>query len=125
MAEQNLYTRAGELVGDRNPREHEFMVQVRAYDSAKGAAQTGVPVLLALTSALLGKPLRGGMAIVGGLNLALLWQSRSGGVDEGFLTVRASPGWGPCEEVEYGLPDGRHARLWRRSPVSFFSVPLL
>ena len=69
MAEQNLYARAGELVGDRNPREHEFMVQVRAYDSAKAAAQTGVPVLLALTSALLGRPLRGGMAIVGGLNL--------------------------------------------------------
>ena len=69
MAEQNLYARAAELVGDRNPREHEFMVQVRAYDSAKAAAQTGVSVLLALTSALLGRPLRGGMAIVGGLNL--------------------------------------------------------
>ena len=32
----------------------------------------------------------------------------------------ASPGWRPCEEVEDGLPDGRHARLWRRSPNSFF-----
>ena len=69
VAEQNLYARAGELVGDRNPREHEFMVQVRAFDASKAAAQTGVPILLALTSALLGKPLRGGMAVVGGLNL--------------------------------------------------------
>ena len=69
VAEQNLYARAGELVGDRNPREHEFMVQVRAYDAARAAAHTGVPVLLALTSALLAKPLRGGMAVVGGLNL--------------------------------------------------------
>ena len=58
-------------------------------------------------------------------SLALLWQFRFDGVGEEFLTVRASPGWRPCEEVEDGLPDGRHARLWRRSPDSFFSVPLL
>ena len=57
--------------------------------------------------------------------LALLWQIMSGGVDEEFLTVRASLGRRPCEEVEDGLPDSRHARLWRRSPDSFFSVPLL
>ena len=59
------------------------------------------------------------------LQLALLWQIRFGGVGEEFLTVRASLGRRPCEEVEDGLPDGRHARLWRRSPDSFFSVPLL
>ena len=69
VAEQILYARAGELVGGRNPREHEYTVQVRAYDAVKAAAQTGVPVLLALTSALLAKPLRGEMAVVGGLNL--------------------------------------------------------
>ena len=57
--------------------------------------------------------------------LALLWQFGFDGVGEEFLTVGASPGWRPCEEVEDGLPDGRHARLWRRSPDSFFSVPLL
>ena len=69
VAEQNLYARAAELVGDRNPREHEFIVQVRAFDAAKSAAQTGLPVLLALASALLERPLRGGMAVIGGLNL--------------------------------------------------------
>ena len=57
--------------------------------------------------------------------LALLWHFRLDGVGEEFLTVRTSPGWRPCEEVEDGLPDGRHAWLWRRSPDSFFSVPLL
>ncbi len=59
------------------------------------------------------------------LRLALLWQFRFAGVGEEFLTVGASPGWRPCEEVEDGLPDGGHARLWWRSPDSFFSVPLL
>jgi hypothetical protein len=56
-------------VGDRNPREHEFTVQLRSFDAARSADHTGVPVLLALASALLGKPLKGGMAVVGGINL--------------------------------------------------------
>src|SRR5689334_23350035 len=49
------------------------------------------------------------------LGLALLWQF----FDEEFPTVRTLPGWRACEEIEDGLPDGRHARLWWRSPDSF------
>jgi ATP-dependent Lon protease len=69
MATQNLYARSHELAGDRNPREHEFTVQLRSFDSGKLGAQTGIPVLLALASALLGTALKGGLAVVGGLNL--------------------------------------------------------
>lgn len=69
IAEQNLYSRARELVGDRNPREHEFAVQIRSFDAAKSGSQTGMGVLIALSSALLGKPLEGGLIIVGGINL--------------------------------------------------------
>jgi ATP-dependent Lon protease len=69
IAEQNLYTRSQELVGDRNPREHEFAVQLRSFDAAKSGNQLGVGVLIALVSALLGKPLRGGLVLVGGINL--------------------------------------------------------
>lgn len=68
-AEQNLYVRAGELVGDRNPREHEFSIQLRAFDAAKGGQALGVAALLAMCSVLIGKSLRGGLAVVGGLNL--------------------------------------------------------
>jgi molybdate transport system substrate-binding protein len=57
--------------------------------------------------------------------LTLLWQFRLARFGEECLTVRASLGRRPCEEIEDGLPDGRHARLWRRSTDSFFSVPLL
>jgi hypothetical protein len=57
--------------------------------------------------------------------LALLWHFWFGGSREERFTVRASQGWKPHEEVEDGLPDGGHARLWWRSCVSFFSVPLL
>jgi len=69
IAEQNLYTRSRELVGDRNPREHEFAVQIRSFDAAKSGSQTGVGVLVAFCSALLAKPLKGGLIIVGGINL--------------------------------------------------------
>jgi ATP-dependent Lon protease len=68
-AEQNLYTRAKSLVGDRDPRSHEFSVQLRAYDAAKGGSSLGVAALLGLCSALLEKSLKGGMVVVGGLNL--------------------------------------------------------
>lgn len=68
-AEANLYSRASELVGDRNPREHEFSVQLRAYDASKGGQALGVAALLALCGGLINKSLRGGLVVVGGLNL--------------------------------------------------------
>ena len=68
-AEQNLYARAIQLVGDRDPRSHEFSVQLRAFDAAKSGAQTGVASLVALCSALLRKSVRGGLVVVGELTL--------------------------------------------------------
>ena len=68
-AQQNLLVRSKELVGDRDPSEHEFTVQLRAFDAAKSGAGLGLPALLALASALLGKSLKGGLIAVGGLNL--------------------------------------------------------
>ena len=68
-AEQNLYVRAMELVGDRDPREHEFSIQLLAFDSAKSGSAVGVGVLLGLCSSLLQKSIKGGLAVTGGLNL--------------------------------------------------------
>lgn len=68
-AEQNLYAQAKALVGDRDPRSHEFSVQLRAFDASKSGTTVGVGVLLGLCSALLQKSLKGGLAVAGGLNL--------------------------------------------------------
>jgi ATP-dependent Lon protease len=68
-AEQNLYARAAQLVGDKDPRHHEFSVQLRAFDSAKSGSKTGVAALVALCTALLKKPIRGGLVIIGEVNL--------------------------------------------------------
>lgn len=69
VGEQNLYTRAKELVGDRNPREHEFSIQMRSMDADKTGAGLGLPVLVALCGGLLGRNTRGGTVVVGALNL--------------------------------------------------------
>jgi ATP-dependent Lon protease len=68
-AEQNLFTRARDLVGDRDPRQHEYTVQLRAFDNSKSGAYLGVPALLAFCSTLLQKSLKGGLVVIGGLNL--------------------------------------------------------
>ena len=67
--QQNLYVKAKELVADRDPRAHEFSVQLLSFDASRSGSSLGVPVLLALCSALLEKNLKGGLIVVGGLNL--------------------------------------------------------
>jgi ATP-dependent Lon protease len=79
-AEQNLYARARDLVGDRDPRAHEFSIQLRAFDASRTGAALGLGALLALCSALLQKSLRGGLVAVGGLNLG-------GGIDPVYNAV--------------------------------------
>lgn len=69
IAEQNLYAHSRELVGERNPREHEFSIQLRAFDAARNGSDVGIPVLMGLCSALLGKPIKGGLIISGGITL--------------------------------------------------------
>jgi ATP-dependent Lon protease len=68
-AEQNLYSKAKELVGDRDPRYHEFSVQLRAFDASKSGNGMGMAVLIGLCSSMLEKHVKGGLVIVGQLNL--------------------------------------------------------
>ncbi|MGH9425176.1 MAG: S16 family serine protease, partial [Terriglobia bacterium] len=48
---------------------HEFSVQLRVFDSARSGSSTGLASLLALCSALLEKSIKGGLIVVGQLNL--------------------------------------------------------
>ena len=69
FAEQNLYARSLQLVGDKDPRQHEFTVQLRVFDAAKSGAKLGVASLVALCTSLLKRSVRGGLIIVGEINL--------------------------------------------------------
>ena len=68
-AEQNLYSRATQLIGDRDPRAHEFSVQLRAFDAAKRGSKLGMAALIAMCSSLLKKSVKGGVIVVGEINL--------------------------------------------------------
>ncbi len=69
FAEQNLYARSMQLIGDKNPRQHEFSVQLRAFDASKSGAKLGVASLIAFCTSILKKSVRGGLIIVGEINL--------------------------------------------------------
>lgn len=98
-AEQNLYARAQQLVGDKDPRHHEFTAQLRAFDSAKAGGKLGLGCLVALCTALLKRSVRGGLIVVGEVNL--------GGSVE--------PVHDPVNLVELGVEKGASALLM---PVS-------
>lgn len=69
VAEQNLYANSKSLVGDRDPRAHEFTVQLRALDTDRTGTALGVPVLAALCGAVLGRNTRGSTIIAGSIAL--------------------------------------------------------
>jgi len=69
IGEQNLYVQSKQLVGDRDPRAHEFSIQMRAMDNDHSGVGLGLPALVALSSSLLERSTKGGMIIVGSLNL--------------------------------------------------------
>ena len=60
---------AKELVGDRDPRAHEFSVQLRAMDADTAGHGIGLGVLVALCGGLIERSVKGGLIIVGALNL--------------------------------------------------------
>lgn len=68
-AEQNLYARSIQLVGDKDPRHHEFSIQLRSFDVSKSGAKLGMAALIAFCTSLLKKNARGGLIIVGEIAL--------------------------------------------------------
>ncbi len=67
--EQNLYMRAKDLVGDRDPRNHEFSVQLRSMDIDSSGQGLGLAVLITLCGGLIERSVKGGLIIAGALNL--------------------------------------------------------
>lgn len=69
IAYQNLCARALQYLGDRDPRSHEFSIQLRSFDTVNSGRGLGISVLLAMCSVLIRKPIKGGMVVLGSLNL--------------------------------------------------------
>jgi ATP-dependent Lon protease len=86
-AEQNLYAQAIRLVGDKDPRQHEFTLQLRAFDASKDGTKLGVAVVVAFCTALLKKSTRGGLIVVGEINLGGSIESVHGAVTIAEIAV--------------------------------------
>ena len=69
VAEQNLYAAASALVGDRDPRRHQYTIQMQPRDNERSGTGLGLPVLAALVGGLLERRTRGATIIAGSLNL--------------------------------------------------------
>jgi ATP-dependent Lon protease len=69
VGEQNLYVNGKSLIGDRDPRGHEYTIQLRPFDADKSGAGLGLPVMLAMVGSLLNRSVRGGTIVVGPMNL--------------------------------------------------------
>ncbi|CAA9891069.1 Putative ATP-dependent Lon protease (fragment) [Candidatus Methylobacter favarea] len=87
FAEQNLYARSKQLVGDKDPRHHEFTVQLRAFDASKSGSKLGVGAIIALSTALLKKSVRGALIISGEINLGGLIEPIHNPVNIAEITV--------------------------------------
>ena len=69
FAEQNLYANSVKMVGDKEPRQHEFSIQLRAFDTSKSGAKLSIATLIALATSLLKKSIKGGLIVIGEINL--------------------------------------------------------
>jgi len=120
VGEQNLYTRAKELVGDRDPRSEEFSIQLRAMDADKSGTGLGLSVLVALCGASLGRNTRGGAIVAGPLNLGGSIENIPNAMQLAELAVdkRAQMLLLPvaCRRQLNDLPDD----LWTKISIEFY-----
>lgn len=123
VGEQNLYTLANKLVGDRNPRTHEFSVQMRAMDNEKTGNGVGLAVMIALAGSLLERSTRGGLIVVGSLNLggSLEMLPNAVALVEIAIEKQASVLLMPVAARRQlnDLPD----ELWTKINIEFYSEP--
>jgi len=123
VGEQNLYSRARQLVGDRDPRSHEFSIQLRPFDADKSGAGLGLPLLLALVGGLLERSTRGGTIVVGPLNLggSIEMLRNPVAIAELAIDKKATTLLMPvaARRALNDLPDD----LWTRINIEFYSDP--
>jgi ATP-dependent Lon protease len=123
VGEQNLYTRAKMLVGDRDPRGHEFSVQLRPFDADKSGTGLGLPLLVSLVGGLLERSTRGGTIIVGPLNLGGSVEMIQNPVEIAELAVdkQAATVLMPvaARRALNDLPDD----VWTKLNIEFYSDP--
>lgn len=123
VGEQNLYNQSKMLVGDRDPRGHEFNIQMRAMDNDRSGNGLGLPTLVALAGSLLERSTKGGLIIVGALNLggSIEMIPNAVGIAEVAIEKQATTLLMPVSARRQlnDLPD----ELWTKISIEFYSDP--
>ena len=123
VGEQNLYTRAKELVGDRDPRAHQYTVQMQPFDADNSGSGLGLPALVAFVGGLLERSTRGAMILVGPLSLGGSMDMIANPVEMAELAVdkQASTLLMPVSARRglNDLPDD----IWTKISIEFYSDP--
>ncbi len=123
VGEQNLYTRGKELIGDRDPRSHEYSIQLRPFDADKTGIGVGLPVLVAMVGGLLDRNTRGSTIVVGQLNLggSLEMLHNPVAIVELAVDKKATTVLMPvsARRALSDLPD----EYWTKTNVEFYSDP--
>lgn len=123
VGEQNLYNQSKMLVGDRDPRGHEFNIQMRAMDNDRSGTGLGLPTLVALAGSLLERSTKGGLIIVGALNLggSIEMIPNAVGIAEVAIEKQATTLLMPVSARRQlnDLPD----ELWTKISIEFYSDP--
>ena len=121
VGEQNLYSKSKQLVGDRDPRAHEFSIQMRAMDNDRSGEGLGLPVLMAFAGALLERSIKGGLIVVGSLNLggSIEMLPNAVAIAEVGVEKQANTLLMPVSARRYlnDLPD----ELWTKINIEFYS----
>jgi len=124
VGEQNLHTRAKELVGDRDSRAYEYSIQLRSFDADKTGTGLGFPALVSFVSALLQRSTKGATILVGQLNLggSLELLHNPIGIAELAVEKQASTLLMPvaARRALNDLPDD----LWTKINIEFYSDPI-
>lgn len=123
VGEQNLYARGKELIGDRDPRGHEYSIQMRPHDNEKTGVGIGLPVLVAMVGGLLDRNTRGSTVVVGQLNLggSLEMLQNPVAIVELAVDKKATTVLMPvsARRALNDLPD----EYWTKTNVEFYSDP--
>ena len=123
VGEQNLYSRAKGLVGDREPRGHAFSVQLRAMDTDRSGAGLGLPIMVSLVGGLLDRNTRASTIIVGSLNLGGSVEMIPNGIAVAELAVeKQAKGLLMPVSARRGLND-LPDDLWTKISIDFYKDP--
>ena len=124
IGEQNLYTQANALVGDRDSRAYEYTIQLRPFDADKSGTGLGFPALVSLVGALLQRSTKGATILVGQLNLggSLDLLQNPVGIAELAVEKQATTLLMPVatRRALNDLPDD----LWTKINIEFYSDPI-